>query len=103
MQERIVELIGKLDNDDLTAELLRLNDEMNNLFLRYSRFKKNKNVTASSILAQTIGGQSSSVEGVASQSKRQDPDSLIDLSDTTEDIAQNLATTSKLKIFYFIY
>jgi len=35
MQHRLVELIGKLANDEVTAELLRVNDELNNLFLRY--------------------------------------------------------------------
>jgi hypothetical protein len=34
MQHRLVELIGKLANDEITAELLRVNDELNNLFLR---------------------------------------------------------------------
>jgi hypothetical protein len=34
MQHRLVELVGKLANDEVTAELLRVNDELNNLFLR---------------------------------------------------------------------
>lgn len=34
MQERIVELISQLSNDEITAELLRVNDGLNNLFLR---------------------------------------------------------------------
>lgn len=42
MQARIVELIGKINHDEFTAELLRLNDELNNLFLRYQRFEKNR-------------------------------------------------------------
>lgn len=36
MQERLVELINQLSNDEITAELLRINDGLNNLFLRYS-------------------------------------------------------------------
>lgn len=34
MQRRLVDLIGKVAHDQMTAELLRINDEMNNLFLR---------------------------------------------------------------------
>lgn len=42
MKHRLVELIGKLNNDEITAELLRINDELNNVFLRYSRFENNR-------------------------------------------------------------
>ena len=34
MQTRIVELIGTVEDDKLTADLLEINDNMNNLFLR---------------------------------------------------------------------
>jgi len=34
MQKRLMYLIGKLASDELTAELLRINDLLNNLFLR---------------------------------------------------------------------
>lgn len=58
MQERLVELISKLSNDELTAELLRINDDLNNLFLRYSRWEKNReagNHSASAVLAKAMG------------------------------------------------
>lgn len=58
MQERLVELISKLSNDELTAELLRINDDLNNLFLRYSRWEKNReagNQSASAVLAKAMG------------------------------------------------
>lgn len=42
MQTRIVELIGRITHDEITAELLRLNDELNNLFLRHQRYEKNR-------------------------------------------------------------
>lgn len=42
MQTRIVELIGAVEDDKLTADLLEINDNMNNLFLRYERFEKNR-------------------------------------------------------------
>uniref|UniRef100_A0A1L8DW12 Putative cytosolic sorting protein gga2/tom1 n=1 Tax=Nyssomyia neivai TaxID=330878 RepID=A0A1L8DW12_9DIPT len=75
MQGRIVELIGKVNHDEITAELLRINDELNNLFLRYSRFEKNrdtKTATPSAILGAAMGVPP---EGAAAK------DSLIDLSD----------------------
>lgn len=43
MQARLVELIDKVAAEEVTHELLHLNDELNNLFLRYSRFEKNRN------------------------------------------------------------
>lgn len=39
MQQRLVELISQLSNDEITAELLRVNDGLNNLFLRYHPLK----------------------------------------------------------------
>lgn len=82
MQERVVELIGKLAHDELTAELLQINDEMNNLFLRYSRFSKNKTMPASALVAQAIGATSSAGMSAAARAKKLEAgDSLIDLSD----------------------
>lgn len=76
MQERLVELISKLSNDELTAELLRINDDLNNLFLRYSRWEKNREAggqSASAVLAKAIGPSPKNV------SDSQADDSLIDL------------------------
>lgn len=42
MQTRVVELINKVANEEVTGELLRINDDMNNLFLRYERFEKRR-------------------------------------------------------------
>lgn len=36
IQERLVELISQLANNEVTADLLRINDLLNNLFLRYA-------------------------------------------------------------------
>jgi hypothetical protein len=56
MQSRIVDLIGKVNNDEITAELLRLNDELNNLFLRYQRYEKNRDPKTSSERPSAILG-----------------------------------------------
>ncbi|KOC60148.1 TOM1-like protein 2 [Habropoda laboriosa] len=88
MQERVVDLIGKLAHDEMTAELLRINDELNNLFLRYSRYTKNKAVAASTILAQTIG-HPPNLDSALSINK-QEPDSLIDLSDETDTLEKKI-------------
>ncbi|KAK9310254.1 hypothetical protein QLX08_000283 [Tetragonisca angustula] len=88
MQERVVDLIGKLAHDEMTAELLRINDELNNLFLRYSRYTKNKAVAASTILAQTIG-HPVNIDSASSVNK-QEADSLIDLSDETDNLGEKM-------------
>lgn len=94
MQERVVDLIGKLAHDEMTAELLRINDELNNLFLRYSRYTKNKmQVPASTILAQTIG-HPPNVESTPPLTKRE-ADSLIDLSDDMDGLTKQINELGK--------
>lgn len=70
MQSRIVDLIGRVTHDEITAELLRLNDELNNLFLRYQRYEKNRDPsntsTPSAILGAALRGTSNYNEFVFS-------------------------------------
>ncbi|KAK3914933.1 TOM1-like protein 2 [Frankliniella fusca] len=78
MQQRLVQLIGKLANDEITAELLRINDLLNNLFLRYSRFQSNRE------------------RGDKDQRKEKQAESLIDLDDdpTPQQLTSKLASLS---------
>lgn len=41
MQQRIVELISCVSNETVTEELLHVNDDLNNIFLRYERLETN--------------------------------------------------------------
>lgn len=101
MQERVVDLIGKLAHDEMTAELLRINDELNNLFLRYSRYTKNKmQVPASTILAQAIG-HPPNVESTPVLTKGE-ADSLIDLSDDVNDLTKQMKELGKCKSYKYL-
>ncbi|KAM5288194.1 target of Myb1 membrane trafficking protein isoform 2-T2 [Ctenodactylus gundi] len=40
MQQRILELIPRISNEQLTDELLMVNDNLNNVFLRHERFER---------------------------------------------------------------
>uniref|UniRef100_A0A3B4A0J3 Uncharacterized protein n=1 Tax=Periophthalmus magnuspinnatus TaxID=409849 RepID=A0A3B4A0J3_9GOBI len=40
MQQRIVELISCVSNESVTEELLHVNDDLNNIFLRFERYER---------------------------------------------------------------
>lgn len=82
MQSRIVELIGRISNDEITAELLRLNDELNNLFLRQQRYEKNRDPTsANGTSPSAILGAAMGVPSVTARPPTIPEKTLIDLSD----------------------
>ncbi|CRK96235.1 CLUMA_CG009662, isoform A [Clunio marinus] len=89
MQTRIVDLIGKVNNDEITAELLRLNDELNNLFLRYQRYEKNKDPKTASDRPSAILGAALGVPASNSDTQK---DSLIDLNDQATGVDSDLNT-----------
>lgn len=53
MQTRVVELVDKVASEEVTVELLRVNDELNNIFLRYSRYERNRVGSQGSLSPQT--------------------------------------------------
>jgi hypothetical protein len=42
MQTRLVDLLSRIVSEELTGELLRVNDDLNNTFVRYDRYEKNR-------------------------------------------------------------
>ncbi|TNM97329.1 hypothetical protein fugu_015485 [Takifugu bimaculatus] len=47
MQQRVVELISRVSNEEVTEELLHVNDDLNNIFLRYERYERFRSGKAS--------------------------------------------------------
>ncbi|XP_041987236.1 TOM1-like protein 2 [Aricia agestis] len=86
MQERVAELVGRLADSPLTADLLLANDRLHSLLLRHKRFLSNRNAATNGATPSAILGAAMGVPGTASPKK--DDDALIDLSDDVPDMAK---------------
>ncbi|KAM4603673.1 target of Myb1 membrane trafficking protein isoform 2-T2 [Polymixia lowei] len=71
MQTRVVELIPQLLDEGLIGELLAVNDEINNAFIRYERFERLNKTQSTTTVQSSISGPS-----------------LIDLMPQTPDLSQ---------------
>uniref|UniRef100_A0A8D1V273 Target of myb1 membrane trafficking protein n=1 Tax=Sus scrofa TaxID=9823 RepID=A0A8D1V273_PIG len=78
MQQRVLELIPRIANEQLTEELLIVNDNLNNVFLRHERFERFRT------------GQSTKAPGEA------EPEAAADLIDMGPDPAANGSLSSQL-------
>ncbi|XP_077958719.1 TOM1-like protein 2 isoform X3 [Gasterosteus aculeatus] len=78
MQQRIVELISCVSNETVTEELLHVNDDLNNIFLRYERYERFRSGRSS---AQTVNN------GVLSEATE---DNLIDLGPGSPAVVSNM-------------
>ncbi|XP_049614333.1 TOM1-like protein 2 isoform X2 [Syngnathus scovelli] len=85
MQQRVVELISCVSNEAVTEELLHVNDDLNNIFLRYERYERFRSGRST---VQTVNN------GVLSEATE---DNLIDLGPGSPAVVSNMpnaATTS---------
>ncbi|XP_047465188.1 TOM1-like protein 2 isoform X2 [Mugil cephalus] len=78
MQQRIMELISCVSNEAVTEELLHVNDDLNNIFLRYERYERFRTGRSS---AQTVNN------GVLSEATE---DNLIDLGPGSPAVVSNM-------------
>ncbi|XP_030195440.1 TOM1-like protein 2 isoform X1 [Gadus morhua] len=85
MQQRVMELISCVSNEEVTEELLHVNDDLNNIFLRYERYERYR-VGKSS--AQSVNNGVSQVLSEATE------DNLIDLGPGSPAVVSNMATVA---------
>ncbi|UXI16015.1 Fringe glycosyltransferase [Sarcoptes scabiei] len=112
MQKRIVELIQKIANEEVTNELLKINDDLNNLFMRYERFEKKRESKnqpnfsmdpTSSNLPHQFPSTSSFDNKISSDQRsssalQQIQPSLIDFTDANDSVQDVIDSTDKLNL-----
>ncbi|XP_042363469.1 TOM1-like protein 2 isoform X3 [Plectropomus leopardus] len=81
MQQRIVELISCVSNEAVTEELLHVNDDLNNIFLRYERYERFRSGRSS---AQSVNNGLRQVLSEATE------DNLIDLGPGSPAVVSNM-------------
>ncbi|XP_035468721.1 TOM1-like protein 2 isoform X1 [Scophthalmus maximus] len=82
MQQRIVELISCVSSEAVTEELLHVNDDLNNIFLRYDRYERFRSGRSS---AQSVNN------GVLSEATE---DNLIDLGPGSPAVVSNMPSAA---------
>ncbi|KAF0298690.1 TOM1-like protein 2 [Amphibalanus amphitrite] len=92
MQQRLVALVGRVTRDDITAELLRLNDELNNAFIRYERFERGRSGNSGSPDRRPAAASpsSSGPPPAAAAAAVADGGALIDLGDDPETVSRQM-------------
>uniref|UniRef100_A0A3Q3GFP3 Target of myb1 like 2 membrane trafficking protein n=1 Tax=Labrus bergylta TaxID=56723 RepID=A0A3Q3GFP3_9LABR len=82
MQQRIMELISCVSNEAVTEELLHVNDDLNNIFLRYERYERFRSGRSA---AQSVNN------GVLSEATE---DNLIDLGPGSPAVVSNMPSAA---------
>lgn len=93
MKDRIVDLIERVANEDLTIELLRLNDDLNNIFIKYDRLIKNRAKQLGPRLTNTNTNTSSSDNKLIG-TRTENELSLIDFNFDDSGAGDRLTTTT---------
>lgn len=92
MQSRIMDLIDRVTNEEVTVELLRVNDSLNNTFVRFERFEKKKAKTGNQQTLQMLEPQFPQHRSTVAATA----DSLIDFG--AEDAASATTAMSELRL-----
>nr|XP_019938871.1 PREDICTED: TOM1-like protein 2 isoform X4 [Paralichthys olivaceus] len=85
MQQRIMELISCVSNESVTEELLHVNDDLNNIFLRYERYERFRSGRSS---AQSVNNGLRQVLSEATE------DNLIDLGPGSPAVVSNMSNAA---------
>ncbi|XP_035987993.1 TOM1-like protein 2 isoform X3 [Fundulus heteroclitus] len=85
MQQRMVELISCVSNEAVTEELLHVNDDLNNIFLRYDRYERFRSGRSS---AQSVNNGLTKVLSEATE------DNLIDLGPGSPAVVSNMSNAA---------
>eukprot|EP00111_Clytia_hemisphaerica_P015839 TCONS_00046788-protein len=89
MQKRLVSLLDRIANEEVTGVLLRINDDLNNVFIRYDRYDRNRKAVTGQVQPKPQDQVSTSPpqRSHAADTRTTGGSSLIDFSDLSS--AQN--------------
>ena len=106
MQKRLVELVDRIANEEVTGVLLRINDNLNNVFLRYDRYDRSRKGINGELVNEAISPEMESSPGVVDNLIEFDQDmpsvnstdqqqQQLDEDDEFEQFAQSRTTTGR--------